>query len=234
MPTWYLNPALTRFRAAVDVAWPNRDRASDGTIGNEAHQATVSDHNPDPDGSVDAWDMDVDGVPVEHLKTVFQSHESALYWIHNDQIARRAGGWKREPYANYAGPVRNRHERHVHWNTRQSHENSTAPWEVDDMPTVDEIWAKQYRDRLKNPDGSETSTVGELLMAARVDAFRARAEAAAIRVALDGIVSGDADTAAILAGMDERLAALRTQLGADTRDTVADGLEGGATAVRNG
>src|SRR5689334_3811705 len=58
MANWYLNRALTAFRAAVNSAYPHRDKSSDGTIGDAAHQATSSDHNPDRDGSVDAWDMD--------------------------------------------------------------------------------------------------------------------------------------------------------------------------------
>lgn len=133
---WYLNPALSRFRAAVNVAYPQRDKTSDGTIGDPAHQATTSDHNPDPvgepdAGSVDAWDMDVDlrsdddAAAIEELKRVFQTHESSRYWIHNRQIASRSTGWRR---AAYTGS--NPHDKHVHWNTRESHENSTAPWTI--------------------------------------------------------------------------------------------------------
>jgi hypothetical protein len=147
---WQLNPALTAFRAAVNVAYPGRDKGSDGTIGDLAHQRTASDHNPDIDGSVDAFDMDVnlrsgnDPQAIENLKRVFERHEASSYWIHNDQIALRSEGWRRKSYA-YVGPGRNRHEAHVHWNSRQSHERSTAPWVIaveDDMPlTPDEVVA---------------------------------------------------------------------------------------------
>lgn len=50
------------------------------------------------------------------------------------------------------------------------------------------------------------------------------------KVIRDG--GGSVDTAAILRGVDERLAAQRAQVEADTRDAVADALEGGAPAVR--
>jgi hypothetical protein len=147
MAGWQLNPALTRFRDAVNARYgARRDMESDGTIGDRAHASRSSDHNPDDDGSVDAWDMDVDvngrGRPyaadVEALKKVFQAHESSSYWIHNDQIAKRSEGWVRRSYA-YAGPSRNRHTQHVHWNTRQSHEGSTAPWILEDDMTPQEL-----------------------------------------------------------------------------------------------
>lgn len=124
---WFLNPALTRFRNEVNARWPRRDKTSDGTIGDTAHQGTNSDHNPDADGSVDAWDMDVDGVDVAACKRAFQAHEAAHYWIHNDRICFRDEGWRPRSYA-YAGPNRNRHTKHVHWNSRPSHERSTKPW----------------------------------------------------------------------------------------------------------
>lgn len=139
---WYLNGALTRFRNAVNAAYPTRDTRSDGTIGDPAHQATTSDHNPDPDGSVDAWDMDNnlgttnDAAEIERLITVFQNHPSSRYWIYNRVIASRSNGWKREPYTGVSP-----HTEHVHWNTREAYEESNTPWIIGkdtDMLTNDD------------------------------------------------------------------------------------------------
>lgn len=173
---WYLNRALSNFRAAVNTTYPRRDKTSDGTIGDAAHQATNSDHNQDPDGSVDAWDMDVElngtGQPyaadVEHLKGVFERHESSRYWIHNGQIATRSNGWRREQYTGT-----NPHTKHVHWNSRESHEDSQQPWEVETMPTPEEIasavWAHQHNHPTRAGERQTKGTVIQFMDAVHDD-----------------------------------------------------------------
>lgn len=152
MADWYLNRALTNWRNAVNAAYPNRDKTSDGTIGNLAHQASTSDHNPDSDGSVDAWDMDVDlkvpntSAELEKLKQVFQKHPAARYWIHNRQIAHRSNGWRREYYSGA-----NAHDKHVHWNSEPAYENSNLPWIIpseEDLDTAQDLRLKTIETRV--------------------------------------------------------------------------------------
>ena len=47
-----------RLRDQVNDKWPRRDKASDGWIGDRAHAARLSDHNPDAKGVVHAIDID--------------------------------------------------------------------------------------------------------------------------------------------------------------------------------
>jgi hypothetical protein len=47
-----------RLRDQVNARWPKRDKRSDGWIGDPAHAARVSDHNPDRHGVVHAIDID--------------------------------------------------------------------------------------------------------------------------------------------------------------------------------
>jgi hypothetical protein len=231
---WFLNPALTNFRNAVNKGYPNRDKASDGTIGDEAHQASSSDHNPDADQSVDAWDMDVNlygagkappAADIEHLKKVFQAHPSSQYWIHNRQIASRSNGWQR---TTYTGP--NPHDKHVHWNTREAYENSTTAWRIDMVTSAD---ADLIVNRLLTTVlGSSGPNVGVALqstyhlavqIAGKVDIDET--ELAAIQAAAAAGVAEQVDeiTAAVVAALPE------TGSGAGGTLTVAD-VE---TAVRN-
>lgn len=58
--TYKLCKAGQQLRLQVDDSYPDRDRTSDGWIGDTRHSARRSDHNPDAKGIVRAIDIDRD------------------------------------------------------------------------------------------------------------------------------------------------------------------------------
>ena len=119
---WRLAGALVALRNGVNTRWPNRDKASDGTIGDTSHAArsSASDHNPWIDvagiGVVRALDVDVDGIDAgwyaEQLRLLGAAGDHRLtgggYVIFNRRITRADfSGW-----SVYSGI--NPHTKHVH------------------------------------------------------------------------------------------------------------------------
>jgi hypothetical protein len=84
-----------QLREQIDDAFPDRDRKSDGWIGDAAHSNRKSDHNPDPsNGIVRAIDVDKD----------FDSRPSTGVYL-ADQIRQCAKKDKRISYIIYAGKI---------------------------------------------------------------------------------------------------------------------------------
>lgn len=54
---WRVAGSLLVLRDQINAAHPKRSKASDGTIGDPAHAASTSDHNPDAFGVVRALDL---------------------------------------------------------------------------------------------------------------------------------------------------------------------------------
>lgn len=94
MSGWYVAPSLNRLRDTIDGRWPNRDRGSDGSIGDSAHAARRSDHNPDGKGCVHARDFDRDGLHVPSVIAAALLHESTTYLIHRGRIFTRANRFR--------------------------------------------------------------------------------------------------------------------------------------------
>jgi hypothetical protein len=121
MTEFFLAPALVKLRDEVNVRFPNRDKASDGWIGDPSHAARKSDHNPCWDcsgryeGIVRALDIDIspDGRPNVDLrrrllKNTVGDHR-VWYVISNGIIYSRTHGWTPLRYTGENG-----HFQHVH------------------------------------------------------------------------------------------------------------------------
>lgn len=156
MANWELTDGLYNLRAQVNAAFPDRDKASDGTIGDAAHQAGTSSHNPDDspankgrpewDGDSDAnsevraWDMDTDlrAAPataqqvVDHIRKLPGVSSVLRYMIYNRKIYRAANGWAPEAYE---GP--SAHTEHIHFTgqfTQAADNNTTFDYRLEEIP----------------------------------------------------------------------------------------------------
>jgi len=111
---WRLARSLEVLRKQVDEKWPTRDKADDGTIGDQAHQATKSEHNPDRNGVVRAMDITNDKKVCNSRKLaemlVASRDPRILYLISNAEIlSSQTSPWKWRPYNG-----KNPHDRHMH------------------------------------------------------------------------------------------------------------------------
>lgn len=110
MPSPYLAPSLARLRTSVNTRWPGRDKRSDGWIGDAAHAARKSDHNPDKvTGVVRALDLDRDGLHVPSVLAAMLSHGAVRYVIHRRRIYHVEQAFKPQVYKG-----ENPHEGHIH------------------------------------------------------------------------------------------------------------------------
>lgn len=106
--------SLVRLRDQVNAAYPNRSKASDGWIGDAAHAATPSDHNPNSQGVVNALDLThspATGFDAHALaeRLRVNRHPNLRYIISNSRIASAGTGWNWKAYSGS-----NPHSKHIH------------------------------------------------------------------------------------------------------------------------
>jgi hypothetical protein len=159
---WILVPCLGQLRTELNRQAPNRDKSSDGTIGDTAHQSRVSDHNDDEVGKVPIKDADgkhevhaLDlGVNLNEpgltMEMVVQhvigrcrsgAEKRLRYVIYNRRIWEASNGWRQRSYSGD-----NPHTQHAHFSASYETklEASTASWRLEDIPvaltTADKNW----------------------------------------------------------------------------------------------
>jgi hypothetical protein len=191
MSAWILIAAGKSLFAAFDAIAPDRDHASDGSIGDKPHQEEVSDHNADETGAVPIHDADhineVHAIDVDNdlrtpglsMETVVQftlgrcrsgAEKRLRYIIYNRRIWEADNGWKQRAYNGSSA-----HTEHAHFSFSyiSSLEASTASWHLEDIPVAltpaDKTWIQQQIATITafdkpQADGTPTSKIGRLAL----------------------------------------------------------------------
>ncbi|ETT25272.1 phage tail fiber protein [Rhodococcus aetherivorans] len=174
---WRVANSLVRLRDQVNAAYPHRSKASDGTIGDPAHQAegSGSDHNPNRHGVVCAFDITHDpanGLDIVALAEALASSRDPRikYLIRNRQIMVPADyGWR---WVAYSGS--NPHTSHLHVSVHGNYDDASN-WNINAAASagdeemspevIDLAWQIGFNRQATPPDIKEfeNKTVKELL-----------------------------------------------------------------------
>ena len=121
-----LSKAAAQLREQFDDTYPDRDRLSDGWIGDRKHSARKSDHNPDEQGWVRAIDIDRDlhkgGKPdlmpdlVDQVRLACKARteKRISYIIFDGRICSPILNWR---WRKYTGA--NKHIKHAHFSFKK-------------------------------------------------------------------------------------------------------------------
>lgn len=115
-----------QLREQFDDAFIDRDRRSDGWIGDTRHSARPSDHNPDKaTGIVRAIDIDRDvyksGKPdlmpdiADQLRRLAKTDKRIKYLIFDSKITSAKSAWR---WRAYSGINKHRHHLHVSFTSK--------------------------------------------------------------------------------------------------------------------
>jgi hypothetical protein len=117
---WRVAKCLLDLKAEADARWPNRDRRTDGFIGDDRHcgpaSKKTSDHCPNAANVVRAMDIDSDGIDAawlaDQVRAKGKGGDARLhnggYVVFNKRIASERQGWE---WRDYTGEP---HQDHLH------------------------------------------------------------------------------------------------------------------------
>lgn len=164
MASWTLTKGLQNLRDQINAAFPDRDHASDGTIGDAAHQAEMSGHNPDDTkGSKAAWNGDPDSTPevrafdcdsdlraapaiaqqlVDHIRKLPGVSSVLRYIIYNRTMYHSRDGFAPTKYTGASA-----HTEHIHFEgawSQAADNNTSFNFRLEEIPVsltaADKTW----------------------------------------------------------------------------------------------
>lgn len=161
---WKLAPALDVLRRQVNEAAPKRSKVADGTIGDTAHSARKSDHNPDAQDVVRAIDLTHDPANGADMAAIAEKLRASRdrrikYCIFQGRYFSPKTAWQWRPYT---GP--NAHEKHLHLSVTAN--DSTTKWPINDGEEEDMPFTPEEAATLKAlaPYGSTLTDLGKGLV----------------------------------------------------------------------
>jgi hypothetical protein len=129
---WFVDPGLEVLRNQLKVAYPG---IVIGTIGDAEHSSRTSDHNPDPDGSVDAIDPMIGKAFTpedagEVVNALVRSRDERIAYIIWDRriISSTAEPWV---WRKFTGD--DPHTNHFHLSVNDKHHENRKLWRIN-MP----------------------------------------------------------------------------------------------------
>lgn len=148
--SWRVAYSLDQLLAQINAAHPNRSKIADGSIGDAAHAATKSDHNPDALGIVRARDYthDPDGGFDAHAmadQLVASRDPRIAYVISRGRIASSTvAPWS---WRSYSGS--NPHNHHAHVSVVGNRlADRVDPWQIEQGE--DEMTPKEVEQAVTN------------------------------------------------------------------------------------
>lgn len=133
-----LAKSLVTLRDQINKLSPKRSKAADGWIGDAAHSARKSDHNPvagvvhaidlthDPGGGLDSYKL---------AETLRQNRDPRIkYVISAGKIFAGPSGPKPWVWRTYTGS--NAHRQHVHVSVNQINRDDGREWKLDGGPVI--------------------------------------------------------------------------------------------------
>jgi hypothetical protein len=148
-----LTDGLEHLKLSINARFPNRDKTSDGTWGDKAHQEETSGHNPDDTpGSKPEWNGDPDNIPevraedidsdlrdpdvsaqelVDHVRKLPGIANELRYIIYWEKMYHERDNFEPTPYTGAS-----KHHEHIHFSgafSQAADNNKTFDYKLNEL-----------------------------------------------------------------------------------------------------